>query len=343
MNAKIVWSLVGLAALIFLKEAVFTLTLGVIIGVLFSFPVGLFTRFMPRGLATILTVLMTIGGIVGVSLVASGPLSDEYTQLESKVPAAIDRAKSWFHQKQQTGVLGKITEPKAPEKPNTTDLLRTVLAKAGFVALQFGNFIMFLVIIIALGAFFVHEPESYRAGLKQLIPRKFEQDFDELSNRLTHGLRHWVGGILVSMILMGTFTGLGLLLIGVPNAFLLGFLTFLGTFVPYLGAIASAAPGLLIALADSTEKFFLACALYILVHIVEGYLVSPLVMKRAVTIRPAVLLGWQIIMGIWGGVLGVAVATPIYVCLKKIVEYVYVERVLGKSETMTGRPKLRVQ
>ena len=336
MNAKIVWSLVGLAALIVLKEAVFTLTLGVIIGVLFSFPVGLFTYFMPRGLATVLTVLLTIGGIAGVSVVASGPLSDEYAQLESKIPAAVDRAKSWF-QKQRSGVLGKITEPRAAEKPATADLLRTVFAKAGIVALQFGNFLMFLVIIIALGAFFVHEPQNYRRGFKELIPKSYEEDFEILWTQLADGLRHWVGGILVSMVLMGLFTGLGLLLIGVPNAFLLGFLTFLGTFVPYLGAIASAIPGLLIALADSTEKFFWACGLYILVHIVEGYLVQPIVMKRAVTIRPAVLLVWQIVMGVWGGILGIAVATPIYVILKKIVQYLYVEKTLGKSEQKKPR------
>ena len=77
----------------------------------------------------------------------------------------------------------------------------------------------------------------------------------------------------------------------------LGILTFLGTFVPYVGAIASAVPGLIVGLAQSPMHFVYALLVYIGVHLVEGYMVSPYIMKRSVHLRPGWLLFWQLLQG----------------------------------------------
>jgi predicted PurR-regulated permease PerM len=132
------------------------------------------------------------------------------------------------------------------------------------------------------------------------------------------------------MFLMGSFTAVGLWLAGIQGWPLLAILTFFGTFVPYLGAIASAVPGLMIGLAQSPLKLLAAAAVYLGVHIVEGYIVQPLVMKRAVEIRPATLLFGQVAAGALFGVLGTVVATPLIVCLKAGVGYLWIERRLGK-------------
>jgi predicted PurR-regulated permease PerM len=184
-----------------------------------------------------------------------------------------------------------------------------------------------------LGAFLVYQPEVYRRGVRLMVPREREPVFDESWRRASEGLRKWVGGIVISMVLMGTFTSIGLALVGIDEWLLLGVLTFLGTFVPYVGAVASAVPGLLAGLAQSPRHFLLAGAVYVGVHLVEGYVVQPLVMKRAVEIRPALLLFGQGMFGAVFGLMGTVVATPMIVCIQVLSEYLWVERRLGKERS----------
>ena len=133
------------------------------------------------------------------------------------------------------------------------------------------------------------------------------------------------------MLIMGLVCAIGLKLIGIQNWLLLGIITFFATFVPYVGAIASAVPGLLLGLAASPEKCLEAAGVYLIVHIVEGYVVQPLIMKRAVEIRPAVLLLWQLSIGAIFGVLGILIATPLLVCVQIAVGYLYIEKTLHKK------------
>ena len=67
-------------------------------------------------------------------------------------------------------------------------------------------------------------------------------------------------------------------------------------------------------------------------HLVEGYLIAPLVMRRAVEIKPALLLAGQGALAAIFGLPGTVVATPLIVCGQTLVEYLWVERRLGKGE-----------
>ena len=294
--------------------------LGLLIGVVFSFPVDWLAKVMPRALAVILVVLVLAGGAAAVGAVVVPTLVREADELRERAPRALSDARQWLRAKQgeegarKTEEQAKQTAGKAAE-----GALKAALGLVSSATI--------IVLVIALGAFLVHEPDSYRRGVRHLIPARYQEKFDETWRRAARSLRRWLGGILVSMTIMGTLTGLGLALAGVNGWLLLAVLTFLGTFVPYLGAIASAIPGLLAALAQSPHHFLLALLVYLVVHVVEGYIVDPLVMKRAVHIKPALLLFFQAVAGAVFGVTGTVVATPLLVCIQEAVQYLWVERV----------------
>jgi predicted PurR-regulated permease PerM len=186
-------------------------------------------------------------------------------------------------------------------------------------------------LLLVTAAFLVASPGVYQSGVRTLVPREYEEAFDQAWGRLTHALRRWVGGISVAMLLMGAFTAIGLGLAGINGWLALGLLTGMATFVPYVGALASAVPGLLVALSQGTQHLLYALLVYVGVHLVEGYVIEPLVMKRALKLKPAVLLFGQALSGALFGVLGVAVAAPLLVCVQELVTYLYVERRLGKG------------
>jgi predicted PurR-regulated permease PerM len=305
-----------------------------ILACLLGFPVRFFSRFLPRGAATFLTLILILGiAFFAVPLLVR-PLYEQAQQVEQSIPSALNKAKLWLNHIDTTSssipALSKSAITNEVQE-KTQGFLSSLIEKVSGALLQATSFGATLALTFVLALFFVYEPNTYFCWLGALVPRNRESEFAALWNRMGNSLHHWIGGILVVMTVMGSFTALGLWIIGVQNWFLLGVLTFFGTFVPYIGAILSAVPGLLIALSQSNQTFFAACGVYFAVHILEGYIVDPMVMRRAVVIQPAMLLLWQISMATLFGLPGVILATPMYVCLKSALDELYVKQHLGKT------------
>lgn len=318
-----------IVALATVRELVLVCVLAILVAVVLSFPIGLLSRVMPRGLATLLVLVVLLASIVGALRFALPAIRDQLAEVVDRLPMAIDQIDSWLRWIQRQAPLGDRAGA-GPAKDWITEGFRKGASKAVPALFGIASGFTFAVLVLALGFFLALEPDAYRRGLRRLAPREQESVVDEGWARIGGALRGWLGGILVAMTIMGLITAFGLWAVGIDAWLVLGALTFVGTFVPYAGAIASAIPGVLLALTQSPRHGLLALAVYVGVHIVEGYIVEPLIMKRAVRIRPALLLGWQLVFGGIFGPLGVVVATPVLACVQAAVEYFWVERRLGK-------------
>ena len=329
------FALAALAFVLLLRDVWILGFVALVFSVVLSFPVGFFARFMPRGLATLLTFAIGVGAIYFVAPLLATPFIEQAKQAEQKIPEALAKGRSWLRRSEAgpnaNGMLPSGQELAKGVQQKTQNIATSLVGSVGEAVVATTSFGATVILLVALSLFYVHEPKIYHKYLRALVSKQHEPYFDVLWARLGDGLRRWVGGVLVAMTLMGTFTAVGLWIAGVQNWLLLGVLTFFGTFVPYVGAIASAVPGLLVALAQSPRTFFFAAIVYVAVHCMEGYVVEPFVMKRAVTIHPAVLLLWQLMMGVIFGLPGIVVGTPVYVCLKVALDYLYVECTLGKE------------
>ncbi len=320
----------GAAGLWLARDVLLLGFVAILVAVVLSFPVGWLSRLVPRGVAVVLVLLALVGAIGTLGLVAAPTISRQVDQLQQNAPRAIQDAKQWLRRVEvkagaATGQTAETAQRHAPE------VLGAVGEKAVPALLHFVSGLTAVVLVIVLAAFLVAQPELYRRGLRRLVPREREAIFDEAWGRVRDRLRRWGGGILVAMAIRGTLTAVGLLAVGIQDWLLLGALTFLGTFVPYLGAVSSAIPGLLMALAQSPHHLALALVVYLGVHVADGYVVEPAVMRRAVELKPAVLLFTQGVLGAVFGVLGIVVATPLLVCAQALVEYLWVERRLRKQ------------
>jgi predicted PurR-regulated permease PerM len=182
-----------------------------------------------------------------------------------------------------------------------------------------------VVLVVFIGLFLAADPVLYRRGALRLAPQALRARFAETLDALGAALRRWLAGVLVSMICIGLITGVGLWLLGIPLALSIGFLAGLMEFVPYLGPIASAIPAILIAFARGPVPAVEVLALYILVHVVEAYVLVPLIQRRAVALPPALGLIAVVIFGILFGLPGVIFAHPLMVTVMVLVEKLYLE------------------
>jgi len=159
----------------------------------------------------------------------------------------------------------------------------------------------------------------------------------EVLAELKRTLGWWLLGRLCSMLVIGTATGVGLRLLGVPLALTLGLIAALLSFVPYIGPILAALPAVLIGLTQGPLQAFHVLLFYVGLQTLESYLFTPLVQRRAIALPPALQLAAQVLAGVLFGVIGLALATPLTAAGQVLVRMIYVEGMLGdRGEVSPG-------
>jgi predicted PurR-regulated permease PerM len=197
-----------------------------------------------------------------------------------------------------------------------------------------GAFTFILVCIV--GIYLAAQPEMYVAGTLFLFPKRERPRMREVMYKVGYTLRWWLLAQLVPMTCIGAFIGGGLWLIGVPLWLPLGLLAALLNFIPNFGPVIAAVPAVLIALADDPGKAAWVIALTIAAQNLEGYLITPLVQRRAVQMPPALTILSQVLMGLLLGPLGVILAAPLTAAALVVVKMLYVQDTLGTAVPVPG-------
>ncbi len=115
------------------------------------------------------------------------------------------------------------------------------------------------------------------------------------------------------MLFVGISCAVAFLLLGVPLAIPLAVLAGLLTFVEYLGAIASAVPAMLLAFTNGPLRALWVGLVFTGLHLIEGYLLTPLLARNTVRLPPAVTLVGQALLGALVGSVGLTFSTPLLV------------------------------
>jgi hypothetical protein len=184
-----------------------------------------------------------------------------------------------------------------------------------------------LFVTLFIGFYMAISPDTYLQGFTHLIPKSKRERGCEILSALGHALRWWLVGRFASMAIVGVLTTIALQLINMPLALVLGVIAGLFTFVPYIGPIMSAVPAVLVALLESPVMALYVIVIYFVVQFIEGNFITPLLMERAVSLPPAVLLLAQFSMGIFYGLFGVLLATPLTIVLIIMIQMLYVQDV----------------
>jgi predicted PurR-regulated permease PerM len=186
-----------------------------------------------------------------------------------------------------------------------------------------------IVVILFVALYVAAEARRYAAGVVLLVPPARRARAAEILHEAANAMWYWMLGRLFSMTVLGVIVALAPWLLGVPLPAALGFLAGMMIFVPYIGSILSAVPsGVLAAAIDLTLAVYVI-VLYIGVHIIEGYILVPMVQRRVVHLPPALTLSAQVILAVLAGFLGLLFATPLVAAILVMIRMICVEDILG--------------
>lgn len=278
-----------------------------------------------RSLVVCILVLLALGA--GAVLWIVPLVADQAGQLGSQLGAAVSDVEAWLGRTRIAHTLSTAA-PGGLER-QVTGWLASHASFAGNFLLGVVGVLGAVVYVLFVTLYFAFSPAVYRRGVLALVPPRRRPRAEQVIGALAAALRRWLGAQLITMTALGVASMIGLWLLGIPLAFALGLLAGLLLFVPYLGAIAAAIPALMIALTVSPMHVLYVALLYVGIHLAEGYLLSPLLQRRAVDTPALLVLGAQLIAGALWGILGLMFATPVVATLLVLVRMLYVEDTLG--------------
>jgi predicted PurR-regulated permease PerM len=176
-------------------------------------------------------------------------------------------------------------------------------------------------IVLFLGLAFAAQPSVYHDGLLFLAPAKHRTRVALIIDRIGETLERWLIAQIIVMIAVGLVTWIGLAIIGIPGSFILGIQAGLLAFIPTVGAIIAGVVVVLASLASGWIPALSAFILFMGVHAMESYVLTPILQRQALDIPPATLFAFQILLGVVFGIWGLALALPLVAIAKVMIDH----------------------
>jgi predicted PurR-regulated permease PerM len=175
-----------------------------------------------------------------------------------------------------------------------------------------GEIITGAILTLVLTFFFVKDADQIGTWLLQVASSRYRGDLQAIGGRAAVAVTGYLRGVAIVGLVDGFFIGLGLLLLGVPLAVPLAVLTFVGAFLPLVGAFVAGALAALVALvSNGPVAALVVIAITVAVQQIEGHVLAPLVLGRAVKLHPVVILIALGAGAVLGGIIGAFLAVPI--------------------------------
>ena len=337
--------IVAFAALLvftwYFASTLFLIFAGVLLGVALNATTNGLGRIvaLPHSLRLTIVCLALAGLLSGVVFLGGATIAQQATALSNTIKSQLVSVKAFLD---RNGIdtsyfdLGSSSASGASSTPETPGAAPShTLPSAGAIASSGGAIITQtfklllgtvsavgnLFIVLFLGVAFAAQPSVYRNGLLFMAPARHRARATIIVDRIGETLERWLIAQMITMSAVFLVTWTGLAIIGIPGSFILGLQAGLLTFIPTVGALVG---GLIVVLASLASGWVAAASAFVLflgVHALESYILTPIVQRQALEIPPATLFAFQILLGVVFGIWGLALALPLIAVAKVMIDH----------------------
>jgi predicted PurR-regulated permease PerM len=311
----------------------FLIFAGVLLGVTLNAMTHLLGRLVgwPHWLRLAIVCLVSAGLLSGAIFLGGTTIAEQAAALSDTIKSQLVNVKAFLDRNGIDTSYLDLAKPASGSSAPTTPSLpgADALASSGGAIVSqtlklllgtlsaVGNFF----IVIFLGLTFAAQPSVYRNGLLYLAPAKHRARATAIIDKISDTLERWLIAQIVVMTAVFAVTWLGLAIIGIPGSFILGIQAGLLAFIPTVGAIVAGVIVVLASLSSGWIATASAFGLFLGVHALESYILTPILQRQALDIPPATLFAFQILLGIVFGLWGISLALPLMAIVKVLIDH----------------------
>ena len=311
------------------QQVVLAFAVALLLAVVVSGPVNFLAR---RGLGRGWGTMVVIGALVlGFSLlgIATAPVAEEQAeQLTGDLPSLLEEAEALVARTQDA--LGLETEARleldALPEMGRDFMSSEMLATTADIGQSVLTVLSLVLVALIATIYLTVQPYPVIDGFVALFPARRRGRVRRVLGEVYRAVQRWLLGQLVAMAFIGGSSAVALWMLGIPFALLLGLFGGLVSFVPYLGAVVSAIPPVLLALVSDPVLALGVILAYVVIQQIESQVIQPVVMSKAVALHPAVVLFAIVVMGTLFGIAGLLLAVPLMATLQVLVQELWVKR-----------------
>lgn len=274
--------------------------------------------------AALVVFFLVIGGIITLivpSVVDSAPeLADKATDGVAQVQDWLKGPPVNLQDEQIDNAVSAITSRLQDSG--------TAIASGVFTGVSAaGSILVTLALVLVLSFFFVKDGVRFIPWLHGIAGGRAGRHLAEVLARMWATLGGFIRTQAIVSLIDAFFIGLGLVILGVPLALVLATLTFLGGFIPIVGAFVAGALAVLVALvANGPTTALIVLVIIIAVQQLEGNVLQPILQSRSMNLHPAIVLlavtGGGSVFGIIGAFLAVPAAAVAAVLIRYVSEQI---------------------
>jgi predicted PurR-regulated permease PerM len=302
---------------------------------------------VPPRLAFFISILGTAAALLGLFAILLPPVVEQTRALIVRMPGYIE---TW-----ETGIDHFVIRFPAMRdvwKPGEHRLMTAVYNQLSDQAsllvprvLSFVHVMIDCFAVIVMSIYLALQPGIYREWLIALFPPIHRDLVRDVLRDLADGLRAYIVGQLLTMTFLAALTAAGLYILGVPYWLTFGIFTGLVAIVPFFGTLLSTTVPALFVLGGpgGATRALYVLALGVVIHLIEGNIVSPLVMSKKIDMPPVLTITSVLVIGTLLGPLGLVVALPTLVTVMVIVRRILINRIYeGKGFRKSTRDRIFV-
>jgi predicted PurR-regulated permease PerM len=338
--------IVGFAALLlftwYFAATLFLIFAGMLLGVALNAMTKLLGRLvrLPHSLRLTIVCLVLAGLLSGAIFLGGATIAQQATALSGTIKSQLVVVKTFLEKNGINLSYLDFGNSGATSKPSSTPATpgaeaRSNLPSAGEIASSGGAIVsqtlkLLLGTVSAVGNFFIvlflgltfaAQPSVYRSGLLFMTPARYRARATVIVDRISETLERWLMAQILTMAAVFFVTWIGLKAIGIQSSFILGIQAGLLTFIPTVGALIA---GLIVVLASLASGWVAAASAFVLflgIHVLESYILTPILQRQALEIPPATLFAFQILLGVVFGIWGLALALPLMAVVKVMIDH----------------------
>jgi predicted PurR-regulated permease PerM len=270
----------------------------------------LISHHIPRTTATVGLMAGALAILTALGYLAFLYVYVQFTAVAQDFQNLPDRANAWFNGiSKRWPAFGQLI----PSHDITTRIQESLPSVSAVAqnGMKGAELLTYTVVTFFVVTYMVVEGPEHLKSFRRVFPKHTRLEVTHVFEEMVVAHRGWFVATLANTLSSACMTALALWFLGIPGAIILGLIAGLGELVPNIGPLISNAPILLFVLVVAPQKVWFFVLIFIVVQTIQGYGISPQMIKRTVRLPILSTLISVLIMGTLFGGLGVVVAIPL--------------------------------